>query len=847
MSTNRHLPGPVERAIRWPLRLTRAGMVAERITRAFWPVWSMAFAAIAALAFGFLDWASVELVWTALIALPAGLLWALIRGLRTFRWPARSEALARLDASLPGQPIAVLTDVQAIGAKDEGSAAVWQVHRDRMAVRARLARPVEPDLRLAARDPFALRYTALIALLVAIAFGAIWKVTDLGGGASAGTDAVPVATWEGWAEPPAHTGKPSLYLSSLAAGALDLPQGSRIIIRFYGPEGALALDQTVGEPPPVADGDVEAASDASAAPAPRMFEFVAIRSGRLAIIGESGREWAVTILPDQPPEVSLTGAMERMADGTMRQPFEARDDYGIVKGEARFDIDLAGLDRRHGLAAEPDPQQPLVFDLPRPVTGKRNLVREVLAEDASDHPWANLPVQLVLSVTDGAGQTARTDPATVLLPGRRFFDPLAAAVIEMRRDLLWSRKNAARVALVLRAVTHRPEGFVRNERAYLMLRVAIRRLEAGVAQGPLAPKLRDEIALALWEAAILIEDGGLEDARERMKQAQERLSEAIRNGASKDEIAKLMDELREATDDYLRMLAERGEQDPSERFAKNQPTKDITQDQIQQMMDEIQRLMEEGRMAEAQALLEQLNELLENLRVTQGEGGEGQEGEGGKAMRDLRQTLRDQQDLSDEAFREHQRQFGSNGSEGSAEQPGERGENQQDGPGGSMADRQRALREQLGRQQGALPDAQGQDGERARRALDDAGRAMEQAEEALRDGNTPEAIDRQAEAIEKLREGMRSLNEALAGDPNRLPGSQGQAQADNSRELPRDPLGREGGNGDALSDLDTDNLSRDRDVYRRALDLLDEIRRRAEDQSRPRAERDYFDRLLDQF
>lgn len=861
MNAARRLPDPVERSIRWPLRLTRAGLVAERITRAFWPVWTLAFAAIAAVGLGFQDWAGLELFWTAALALPLGLVWALARGVRRFRWPSRDEALARLDATLPGRPLATLADEQAIGGEDAGSQAVWRAHLGRMAARARGARAVEPDLRLSARDPLALRYAALSLFLIAAAFGSLWKVADLGRPAAGQSPAALAATWEGWAEPPAYTGRPSLYLSALNAGALELPQGSRITIRLYGPADTLGVEQTVGDaaPPPPAPATAD-----STAPGPILHDFLATRSGRIAITGEGGRDWQVTVLPDAPPAVTLTGPMERMADGSMRQPFEATDDYGITSGEARFELDLTALDRRYGLAPDPEPQPPLVFDLPRPLTGQRDLIREVLTDDASEHPWANLPVRMVLTVTDGAGQTASSAPLTIDLPGRRFFDPLASAVIEMRRDLLWSRANATRTAQILRAITHRPEQFIRNERAYLMLRVAIRRLEAGAAQGLLAPSLRDEVARALWDAALLIEDGGLEDARERMRQAQERLSEAIRNGASKDEIAKLMDELREATDDYLRMLAERDEQDPAERFTKNQPTQNITQDQIQQMMDEIQRLMEEGRMAEAQALLDQLNQLMENLRVTQSRGGEGEDGQGGQSMRDLRETLRRQQDLSDDAFRQHQRQFSQGGSDGQdsprAEgrdqpSPGEDGQSGSPSPGqtpdkgdgaSSLADRQHALREELRRQQGALPDAQGQDAERARRALEQAGRAMEDAEQALRDGNTPKAIDRQAEAIENLREGMRGLNDLLAGDPNRMPSADGQAQADGDRERPRDPLGRQDGANGSFNDAGS-NLLQGRDVYRRARDLLDEIRRRAADQSRPKAERDYFDRLLDRF
>ena len=162
-----------------------------------------------------------------------------------------------------------------------------------------------------------------------------------------------------------------------------------------------------------------------------------------------------------------------------------------------------------------------------------------------------------------------------------------------------------------------------------------------------------------------------------------------------------------------------------------------------------------------------------------------------------------------------------------------------------LAERQKALRDELGRQQGALPDAQGQDADAARRSLEDAGKAMKEAEDALRDGNTPGAIDRQAEAIEKLRDGMRSLNKALSQDDNRMSGADGQAEGDPKSEMPRDPLGRtEGLSGQSGTEK---GMLPGKDVYGRARDLLDEIRRRSSDQTRPAEELDYLRRLLGQY
>jgi Arc/MetJ-type ribon-helix-helix transcriptional regulator len=161
-----------------------------------------------------------------------------------------------------------------------------------------------------------------------------------------------------------------------------------------------------------------------------------------------------------------------------------------------------------------------------------------------------------------------------------------------------------------------------------------------------------------------------------------------------------------------------------------------------------------------------------------------------------------------------------------------------------LADRQQALRQELGRQQQNLPGAGTPEGEAARDALDRAGRAMDGAEEALRDEDYAGALDDQSEAIEALREGMRELGEQMAQQQGQ-PGQQGEAMSEGNQVGRRDPLGRESGESGRLG---TDqNLVQDEDVYRRARELLDEIRRRSADQSRPDVELEYLKRLLDRF
>ena len=132
--------------------------------------------------------------------------------------------MARIESALPGRPLSALQDTQAIGAGDRASEALWHAHRARMAERAAAAGAVEPDLRLSDRDPYGLRYMALLLLVVGLLFGSVWRVGSVAQVAPAGgADLATGPAWEGWIEPPAYTGLPSLYLNDQRAGSRRLP------------------------------------------------------------------------------------------------------------------------------------------------------------------------------------------------------------------------------------------------------------------------------------------------------------------------------------------------------------------------------------------------------------------------------------------------------------------------------------------------------------------------------------------------------------------------------------------------------------------------------------------------
>lgn len=861
MTDPRDLPKDAKRQLAWPLRLTFVGLLSERVVRSFWPLWSICLGVLAVLMLGLHETMGLELVWASGVLVCLGVAWALVFGAKNFKWPTSAEALENLDQTMPERPITALADSQAIGSGDRASERVWRAHVARMADRAKSARAPAPNLRLSDRDPYALRYAALLLVTIGVLFGSFWRVgsvAEMAPGASPELASGP--SWEGWVEPPLYTGQPSLYLNDIDRDEFSVPVGSRVTIRFYGKVGALTLSETVSG----RTEDVAPATDTVQA-------FDLSQSGRIAIDGPSGRGWTVAVTADESPETQFEGPISRAEGGRMEAPFRASDDYGVVAGQMEITLDLSEITRQHGLTIDPEPREPIALDLPMTISGDRSDFVETVLEDFSEHPWANLPISATITVEDAISQVGKSAPQLSMLPGRRFFDPLAKSVIEQRRDLLWNRANAPRVAQVLRAVSHRPEGVFRSETVYLKLRFMVRRLETRVELGRLDDAAVDEFASVLWDIALEIEEGDLGDALERLRRAQDRLSEAIENGATDEEIAELMQELREAMQDYMRQLAEQQSQDPNQQLSQQdlQNMEQMDSQQLQDMLDRLQELMEQGRTAEAQQLLDQLRQMMENMQIAQG--GQGQQSAGEQAMEGLAETLREQQGLSDEAFRDLQEQFnpnaqagqsgqneGRSGDQGRGEQHGQSGQGQggeepgpQEGKGqggdqGSLADRQQALRNELERQRQNLPGTGTPEGDSARESLGRAGEAMDDAEDALRDEDFAGALDSQAEAMEALREGMRDLAEQMANQQqNQQGGQQGQAMGQNNPDGSRDPLGRETGeNGRIGTD---EQLLQGEDVYRRARELLDEIRRRSGEQERPDRELDYLKRLLDRF
>ena len=479
--------------------------------------------------------------------------------------------------------------------------------------------------------------------------------------------------------------------------------------------------------------------------------------------------------------------------------------------------------------------------------------------DLTESPYAGARVAMTLVAEDDAGQTGKSATKEITLPERRFLNPLARAVIEQRRMLALDANAVPRVVEMLDAVTLRGDEFIENPGDYIALKAA--RTRIATAHDDEALKSSVDF---LWQIALGIEDGDLSLAERRLRDAREKLSEALENGASNEEIERLMQELREAMNEYMQALAEQMKNQPpmSQDQMQMGNLQEIRPQDLQKMLDRIEDLAKSGSKDAAQQLLSELQQMMDNLQAMRpGQQQNGQQNPMQQQMNKLGELLQQQQQLRDKTYdlgrqqlqREQQGRQPGQPQQGQQGQEGQQGQQGQQ-PGGEMtAEQLQEMLKQLQQQQGQLQkDLQALQqqlegmGMQPSKGFGEAGEAMGQAEGALGQGNDGEAVGQQGRALQALRDGaknmMQQMQQAMQQGQGQ-PGQQGEGFGGSQpRQSGRDPLGRQ---------LQTQGPDFGQDVKvpdeidtQRARRILDEIRNRLGDQLSPQLEREYLERLL---
>ncbi|PPD15656.1 MAG: TIGR02302 family protein [Methylobacterium sp.] len=799
-----------------------------------------------------------------------------------FRLPTMVEVDKRLDLSRPEmhRPLATLTDQPPPGT-DPVALAVWEAHQARARAALDRLEATPGDARLRWRDPLALRVVAPLALVAAAFMAGDERQARLAAAFDFSTPLTPPVPprLDAWIDPPAYTGRPPIFLTgavTLQPGeAVRAPVGSILTVRTTRSNGAspdasgpVMLQHGAGLEP------VKEASAPAGQPEPNPAARPAIETLRRTITGNDlltitrdGRTLAqipLAVIPDRPPVVELTEARaesasaERQAPGGIRLAYTLDDDYGIAKGEIVME---RAANPRPGHAARtlyPAPRADLPLRLGQ---GETTVPTE-------DHPWAGEEVTIRIRVEDDIGQRGESEPRTLRLPQKPFSHPLARALVEQRRNLVFAPDFKQDVVFALDALLFEPERFTPNVGEYMMLDS----LRQGIrsARGDDALK---EMVDRIWEVALYLENGDMTEAERRLREAEQRLREALEREAPPNEIRRLTQELRRAMEEFLREFAERAlrdrDQNAQDRSPVN-PERFLTQRDLQDMLRKIEEMARSGNMAEARRMLEELRQLMENLRSARRQQADPRMQELGRQIEELDRLQREQRDLRDRTFRQGQQQRQQQGQQGQRQQgqqgqrqQGQRGQQGQQGQQGGeqgemteqqLRDMQQALRDRLQQLRDRLRERGMQEGE----GFGEADQGMGDAEGQLGQGQPGQATEGQQRALDglgKAAEGMaQQLQQQMGENPGEgegdgpgEPGPGNRGRAENRT----DPLGRPQANqrrdvedGNRFDVPDRDSLQGS--ISERAERVLRELRKRLGEFERPREELEYLERLLRQ-
>ncbi len=903
MRQNEHAPdesrASLERAFERKVRRSQWALLFERLWPRLWLIIGLLtiFAVV-----------SVAGIWPrlgdaahygVLAVFAAALLSALVFAVRT-PWPVRDDAVRRIErvSGAVHRPASSYEDTMSVVSDDGVAEKLWRAHRARLAKAMKALRVGHPSPGTHRFDPYAVRALAVLALvLTTVGAGSqFWpQIRE----AFRFSDArmLAAARLDAWVTPPGYTSKAPIMLADgardpaagplpAATGALVVPTRSILIVRFSGardlaPEleilspGSENVERISAATSKSATGSADT-SRGSGTGAVTELRYELTHSARVRVVakGSEVTSWTFDVTPDLPPVIALIKKPERSARGALKLTYKVSDDYGVTSAEARvaklpekpddLEKSVGAWASKKLTGPRPPHERPPTLALKLPRAGATQ-VETFSHLELGSHPWAGLKVELWLEAKDVAGQIGDSEKVEIVLPQRRFDNPIARAVIEQRRKLSEDPRYRPDVLRAMEALTLEPEGFLDDIPAFLGLRMAYHRLKRSPSR-----EVRNGVIEQLWQVAVRIEDGDLSDAERRLREAQEKLSKLLEQGASDKEIADAMKELREALNDYMRELAQQNEEPNNYVDGQNPDQQVLSSRDLDQMMKNIEEMAKSGSREQAQQMLSELRDLLDRLQSSKQSAQQNQKSrEMMQKMDELGNLVGKQQQLMDDTFGQmrkdgergeqgQQRQGqqgqrgkqGQRGEQGQRGQQGQRGEQGQNGEGqkgegqkgqrgqgqsgqGGLGERQRALRDELDQLQRGLDEL----GMGSSEQLNAAREAMENAEKALGDKDLDTATDEQARALDQMRKGAQEMAQQMLQNMPQRYGQNG--------DTPRDPLGRP--QRSQGPDMGSSVKVPDEIDRQRAREILEELRRRIGEQTRPPTELDYIERLLRRF
>ncbi|MBI1215961.1 MAG: DUF4175 family protein [Alphaproteobacteria bacterium] len=621
-------------------------LLLERVWRSYWPALSLIFAFTGLACLGALTFfgEAAHLVFLACFAV--GIAYFFIFPRFLFRLPRAHDVRRAIErqSGLANRPLEALTDRPVEGTSYEATK-LWDKYQDRLRNYRDRLKVHRPAAGVSKRDRYALRHAAL--LLLAIGLFAAQReagyrlLSALQVDTSRWVKHAPVAL-DVWITPPDYTGVSPVFLATTqlgtvpSTGKIRVPENSVLKVRVSG----------FSDAPDMSFGGKDVTFTK---PAARSFstEIKLSQSGELKLTKGFFRrklgDWAVYVTPDAPPDITVLDT-EKTAQGELKIIYTAKDDYGIKK--------ITGTVTPTPEIARALGARPVDFKVP---VSSNDTGSYTHVEDLTAHPFAGSEVTLTLTAEDDAGNKTQSAPRTLVLPERDFKNPVAKRIAFERKRLIWFNNPLTQLIVMgnLADIANRPLAYHYDTRVFLGLDVAVKRLNY---EGEDMTAVNSLIPL-LWEIALRVEDGGMSLAGRELSDALQRLSEALKNkDLTKEQLQNLMDEVHQKMRQYAKTLVQ--EMRNQMQNGKDLPTlspelaaKLMKHIDMDKMLKEMQQLAQGGDREMMRKMAERLKRSVDNLDLKRMEQMQEAQRKQIKALNDLQKLIDRQQSLLDKTHK----------------------------------------------------------------------------------------------------------------------------------------------------------------------------------------------------
>ncbi|MBS1049116.1 DUF4175 domain-containing protein [Gluconobacter japonicus] len=523
-------------------------------------------------------------------------LWLGIKGLRSIPQPTEAQVDRRIerDSHLAYQPLLTLADRPAYAGNGE-QAAIWAQHVHRVVASLGPLKVGFPKPETTTGEKLGLA-SVTVALAAAVALSGPHSLSRLHSGFVPGVDddSVPLPSVQAWIDRPSYApGAPVFLSQTQQAKPVTVPQGAILNATITGANGR-----------PVLRGATSLSHDRLDEKS--WSEKATLQQTGTITLSSRGRtlgSWRVAVEPDLPPVVSWDGKPAPQKDDWRTSlPWHVKQSYGVASLDA--EIRLPGISKGR------------VLRVPIPLDGHPKDAKGEARPDLSSDPFAGMEVEGRLHATSVSGRESLSDPIRFHLGARKFTDPLARAIVSLRRRLMLGQERPQQAADELKLLTQTTT--VHPVLAPLGLDIAS--LQHDAPEGS-----AEQVPGQLWALALYLDDlrrngpeiadaaAAVRAAQQSVQQQLDHMRELGEKGHSlveQEELQRRTKDLKDALNRRMQLLFQKAAQSGIMMPQSGTSSADPWSDQMQRLQNDASQ----GHGDEALRKLQQMEDMAEHMR-----------------------------------------------------------------------------------------------------------------------------------------------------------------------------------------------------------------------------------------